>query len=206
VDEDSGLQYFLARYYDPEVGRFLSKDPEPNINLYVYCDNNPINMIDPDGRASAPARRGRGSIKAERESKMYYNFGTDPLNQDVDVLAALLRNKEYGSAAGFTITSAVSNFTGDLDEVKEMSMDVQKGIYAKLVKEMKEKYNYDYSVIGESGKVMIWDAIKDAEKKLRKLSEKAETNKKNKKAKKPEPDKPVDTSLGEKEEDKKIVK
>ena len=50
VDEDSGLQYFLARYYDPEVGRFLSKDPEQNLNLYVYCNNNPINLVDPDGR------------------------------------------------------------------------------------------------------------------------------------------------------------
>ena len=50
TDEDSGLQYFIARYYDPEVGRFSSKDPVPNDNLYVYCDSNPINKIDPDGR------------------------------------------------------------------------------------------------------------------------------------------------------------
>ena len=49
-DEDSGLQYFIARYYDPTIGRFLSKDPVPNGNLYVYCDNNPINKTDPDGR------------------------------------------------------------------------------------------------------------------------------------------------------------
>jgi RHS repeat-associated protein len=50
IDEDSGLYYFLARYYDPDTGRFLSEDPAPNGNLYVYCDNNPINKVDPDGR------------------------------------------------------------------------------------------------------------------------------------------------------------
>ena len=50
VDEDSGLQYFLARYYDPEIGRFISVDPNPVLNLYVYCNNDPINRVDPDGR------------------------------------------------------------------------------------------------------------------------------------------------------------
>jgi RHS repeat-associated protein len=40
IDEDSGLYYFLARYYDADTGRFLSEDPTPKINLYVYCDSN----------------------------------------------------------------------------------------------------------------------------------------------------------------------
>lgn len=51
-DDDSGLYYFLARYYDPTIGRFLSEDPVPNGNFFVYCDNNPVNMVDPDGRES----------------------------------------------------------------------------------------------------------------------------------------------------------
>lgn len=29
---------------------FLSKDPVPGLNAYAYCDQNPINKIDPDGR------------------------------------------------------------------------------------------------------------------------------------------------------------
>ena len=49
-DEDSGLQYFLARYYDPEVGRFISNDPIPHLNDYIYCDDDPINLIDYDGQ------------------------------------------------------------------------------------------------------------------------------------------------------------
>ena len=50
IDEDSGLHYFGARYYDAEVGRFISEDSKPNGNLYTYCSNNPINKVDPDGR------------------------------------------------------------------------------------------------------------------------------------------------------------
>lgn len=45
----SGLVYFGARYYDPKLGRWITKDLIPALNLYVYCKNNPINLIDPFG-------------------------------------------------------------------------------------------------------------------------------------------------------------
>jgi RHS repeat-associated protein len=53
----TGIQYFGARWYEPELGRFLSVDPvgfrEDNIfsfNRYSYANNNPYKFIDPDGR------------------------------------------------------------------------------------------------------------------------------------------------------------
>ncbi|MEW6618527.1 MAG: RHS repeat-associated core domain-containing protein [bacterium] len=52
-DEATGLYYFGARYYDPRVGRFITKDPytgnvyfPPNLHKYIYCYNDPINWID----------------------------------------------------------------------------------------------------------------------------------------------------------------
>ncbi len=51
-DRDSGLYYYRARYYDPEIGRFTSEDPlgfNAGINFYVYVNNNPINLNDPTG-------------------------------------------------------------------------------------------------------------------------------------------------------------
>lgn len=51
-DEETGLYYLASRYYDPEVGRFISIDDTSalgiastrftNKNLYAYCDNNPM--------------------------------------------------------------------------------------------------------------------------------------------------------------------
>lgn len=51
-DPATGLLYYRARWYDPQVGRFVSEDPigfEGGINLYSYTTNNPVNFIDPLG-------------------------------------------------------------------------------------------------------------------------------------------------------------
>ena len=49
----TGLIYFNARYYDPITGRFVTEDPSRDgVNWYGYCGNNPVNLIDPDGRYS----------------------------------------------------------------------------------------------------------------------------------------------------------
>ncbi len=53
----SGLYYLKSRYYDPVTGRFFSPDsveyldPETigGLNLYAYCNNNPIMFSDPEG-------------------------------------------------------------------------------------------------------------------------------------------------------------
>jgi len=55
-DSPTGLYYMGARYLDPELGRWLSLDPElgklsspQSLNRYVYCVNSPLNTVDPLG-------------------------------------------------------------------------------------------------------------------------------------------------------------
>ena len=56
-DEEIGLYFLLSRYYDSEIGRFISSDNvnylDSNsingLNLYVYCNNDPVNLCDPSG-------------------------------------------------------------------------------------------------------------------------------------------------------------
>ncbi|AHI05240.1 hypothetical protein BDW_03660 [Bdellovibrio bacteriovorus W] len=54
-DSDTGMVKFGAREYDPEVGRWLSKDPilfnGGDTNLYGYVANDPVNWVDPVGLA-----------------------------------------------------------------------------------------------------------------------------------------------------------
>jgi len=54
LDEETGLYYYGARYYEPRASMWLSTDPlqekYPGISTYAYCNNNPVNAIDIDGR------------------------------------------------------------------------------------------------------------------------------------------------------------
>ncbi|MBQ3115965.1 MAG: hypothetical protein IJC07_02945 [Clostridia bacterium] len=58
-DTETGLYFLKTRYYDPQVGRFITIDsieyidPESinGLNLYAYCGNNPVMNVDPDGHA-----------------------------------------------------------------------------------------------------------------------------------------------------------
>ncbi|MBN9685004.1 MULTISPECIES: RHS repeat-associated core domain-containing protein [unclassified Corallococcus] len=48
-DAESGLVYMRARYYDPGLKRFISRDSVPLFNRYDYADGNPVMMSDPTG-------------------------------------------------------------------------------------------------------------------------------------------------------------
>ena len=53
-DEETGMYYYGARYYEPRLSLWMSVDPLEekyyNSSSYAYCNNNPIRFIDPDGR------------------------------------------------------------------------------------------------------------------------------------------------------------
>jgi RHS repeat-associated protein len=57
MDTETGLIYLRARYYDPETGRFISRDPfagsgpfTPSLNRYTYVCNNPNRFVDRTGK------------------------------------------------------------------------------------------------------------------------------------------------------------
>ncbi|MBI5695633.1 MAG: RHS repeat-associated core domain-containing protein [Nitrospirae bacterium] len=58
MSEPNGFYYMRARYYDPQVGRFISEDPlgfgGGDVNLMAYVGNNPVNNIDPLGLYNDP--------------------------------------------------------------------------------------------------------------------------------------------------------
>jgi RHS repeat-associated protein len=63
-DAESGLDYFGARYYASNMGRWMSPDDgsdwnrgnPQSLNLYSYGHNNPLSLVDPDGHTPIPAQ------------------------------------------------------------------------------------------------------------------------------------------------------
>ncbi len=49
-DGDAGLLHIGARWYDPGIGRWISRDPDLTQPAYLYCGSNPVGELDPDGR------------------------------------------------------------------------------------------------------------------------------------------------------------
>ena len=81
ADRGTGLVHFPARSYSPELMRWLSRDPEfylgGSLNLYSYCDNDPVNHRDPSGRKVEVCRRGTTEVPAIFQDAEHWWIRTD---------------------------------------------------------------------------------------------------------------------------------
>lgn len=77
LDTETGLYYFRARYQDPVLGRFLSRDPigfeGSKWNLYEYVDSVPTIRLDPSGHAGCTAAQIAGCQSGECKGKRVGN-------------------------------------------------------------------------------------------------------------------------------------
>ena len=91
-EEDStGLYYYGARYYDPDVGRFITRDPvkgtiktPQSLNQYAYCLNNPLTYVDPWGEKTFHIEGGYpgGEITVEEIESLESETGKYFENED----------------------------------------------------------------------------------------------------------------------------
>ncbi|EKB58751.1 RHS repeat-associated core domain-containing protein [Bergeyella zoohelcum] len=112
LDDETGLYYYGARYYDPRIGMWLSVDPltekMPSWSPYAYAFDNPVRFVDLDGREpSSPLHDyilGRnGSIKLLRKTNDRFDrlFSSDMKNS--------ITIEKQNSTSG-SIISELANF------------------------------------------------------------------------------------------------
>ncbi len=86
----TGFYYMGARYYEPKSGRFLSPDPlghDASISLYDYCDGDPVNGLDPDGRCVEKAQQSAIELNTTRYNNTTFMNGM--INTRRDILTTL---------------------------------------------------------------------------------------------------------------------
>ncbi len=111
-DFETGLYYLQSRYYSPEWGRFLNADSycdtETSIigtNMFAYCDNNPVNYVDPEGFASVTLNIygglvGHADITIDSTT---YSFGNYTSNRNIFA-------QVFGTAQGYLIVANANSW------------------------------------------------------------------------------------------------
>ena len=119
LDEETGLYYYGARYMDPKISMWLGVDPlaekYPEISPYIYCHNNPINLIDPNGKNDYILNLD-GEIKLIEENSNDFNtiFAYDrqggiDKNTKIDVPKSFNESKTTTQVQGRTSKDADGN-------------------------------------------------------------------------------------------------
>jgi RHS repeat-associated protein len=114
LDQDTGLYYFGARYYDPRTALWVSPDPilgrylsnegafvPINFALYSYSWNSPVQLRDPDGNCPTP-----GAAGCEVKNAHVASYGTNP------TLASAVAVGHAGDFARATAADTVNNLIG----------------------------------------------------------------------------------------------
>jgi len=101
-DEETGIYYLNARYYDPKIARFLTEDTylgsiaDPlSLNLYAYCHNEPVMYYDPTGHVEAcDAKLSKeDQEKIMKATEKYYNAKTEKERDEAHREAVEIRKK-----------------------------------------------------------------------------------------------------------------
>ena len=128
-DEETGMYYLKSRYYQPEICRFISADvyiaTELNTNgsnMYSYCKNNPVMLMDSDGSFAILAIA--GAFLAEKGTEMLVGA---VVNVATTAIVAGILGEEYTlkDAAMAAVTGAV----GALGWQAQVGVAVTSGVY-----------------------------------------------------------------------------
>lgn len=131
-DAETGLIYLRARYYDPQLGRFISEDPlglAAGLNRYLYAGNNPVNYSDPSGLIKT-------SDIIDLTSTLFDLAGVEFTGSDI--IPSFLKGAETTIKLGLNINEPVNAL---VSAMIDMAISISKETLPKFAKD-KDKQNF----------------------------------------------------------------
>ena len=137
-DEDTKLVHFGYREYDPEIGRWLSKDPllfgGGDSNLYGYVLQDPVNLVDPTGEFGILGAIIGGGI--ELAIQLALNGGRFECVDLVDVIGMAV----VGAIAPSSLASA-KTIMNSLGAAKNLGSQLKRAKSASRIKKLQNRLN-----------------------------------------------------------------
>ena len=135
-DTETGYSYFGSRYYSSDLSIWLSVDPMsdkyPSLSPYVYCANNPIKLVDPNGEeiviTSTTDDNGNTSVHIKFTgilvNKSSQNYTKKDLNELKNTISNSIKEKYSGNFGdGVTVTTSVDIITKDERKIENYIVD-----------------------------------------------------------------------------------
>ncbi len=158
-DAETGLYYLKARYYDPNVGRFVNEDTvegEVNnplsLNIYGYVSNNPLIYIDPtghqqmmDGNGFDSRILGGNGVLYNKSGSVAWDYYLDWRKKDQDSFDKLANSGTNISTDQLQVMRATISVIQYLDD-GTIGMLLADAGSSKLAKSMMEKYGLKSTV------------------------------------------------------------
>ena len=165
LDEETGLYYYGARYYDPKMSVWYSTDPMeekyPWVTTYGYCLGNPINAIDSHGSEVVWAfRNGSYSriIKALNNTKTYNTiFYRFLKNQDNITILHSSDQAYLGYASPSRSNNGYNIYIGNSGFVRNGILTIDATMLAKII--MHEGLHSKYQLINDEGNLSYYPTL-----------------------------------------------
>lgn len=107
-DYESGLYYLGARYYSPELMRFINRDTYNVSNRFAYCDADPVNNIDPNGHSPVNTALMCAGLGLMLLGSIFKGVGTQQKDHDTKVGMEVAGTVMCAVGLALTIGSSIS--------------------------------------------------------------------------------------------------
>ncbi|MEL7079104.1 MAG: RHS repeat-associated core domain-containing protein [Cyanobacteria bacterium J06582_2] len=153
-NEETGLYYNRARYYDPNAGRFISEDPisfaAGDSNIYRYVGNNPLFYLDPSGFCgvgSSGGGDGDGNNFGEQDwwqqQQQRQQDGIEQTNDWIRDVHQRTVDRVDNTPNDFFDIDRVDNTPNDFFDAADLSLDSSDNGRSEVV-ERSPNLNYDF--------------------------------------------------------------